>query len=696
MANVNRFVNTGSVGGDGTTNNKTGANAAYASRSSWNTSEATDLITDTDIHILQCDGDGGTDDTTKLTLSAWVTGASNFITVTNVNLYKMGGTNNYSKLFVMQEDYYREDGFTGENLATFANSSNGDAVLYVGSAGGSLSDIRFNNVHILGCARDGVIHGGGVGLYQNILIEDCGGQYGFFATYNSSAPNGTQLKQFTAVNSGTIEAVGTSNANYLTAKNGYAHDNGSSGGSYGANVQTNYVTCAASDPTSSSAALDNVAFSTVNFENVSSGTEDLRIKLGSILIGGGTDISADLNWLSTDLDGVNWESVPSIGAYELVVGTGSTGTVNVIDEDDTITGQGTSAQSGTTGTLNETDLDDTSTSSGTQIYLGTVDQTLTDDTINANGLSTIVGTLVETDLDDTSTSSGTQIFTGTLVETDLDDTSETSGTPIYISTLNYTDNDDIISSLGSSISIGSLNTIEEDDTSNIISIQSFLGSLNISDDDDSTLIDGFSTSTDTLNATDADDIIESSGSSITNITSTSNTTDFDDTIVSYGSEIISGVSNIIDINDYIDSTGTSIISGAIDTTDNDDVSSTSGNIVYTSTLNTTDLDDVTVANGYSLQAIIGSLNVINSDDIATMSGSGTNSIFGSVIISEINDISYSVGTIIDYVEYTNINIITKKDHYIWSLPKELIKWNFIKKENTIINSIDPKILKEWK
>lgn len=318
MANVNTYVNTGSVGGDGTTNNKTGATAAYASRSSWNTSEATNLVTDGDIHILQCDGDGGTDDTTKLTMSGWTTGASNYITVTNTNSYRMGGTNNYSKLFQMNEDYYREDGFVGLNLATFANSSNNDSVINVDAAGGVSSDIRFNNVHIVSNARDGIIHAGGVCLYQNILIEDCDGQYGFYSSYNASVPAGTQLKQFTVVNSGTVEAVGCQNANYLTAKNGYAHDNGSSGGSYGTNVQTNYVTCAASDTTGSSASLDSVAFSTVNFENVTAGSEDLHVKAGSNLENGGTDISGDTNWISTDFDGVSWDSTPTVGAYEVV------------------------------------------------------------------------------------------------------------------------------------------------------------------------------------------------------------------------------------------------------------------------------------------------------------------------------------------------------------------------------------------
>ena len=318
MPDQNSFVNTGSTaGGNGTENVKTGANRAYPSRASWNTSEATNLVTDGDIHILYCDGDGGTDDTTKLTMSAWTTGASNYITVTSGNSYRLRGVNDWSKLFIMNEDYYREDGLVVEHLSASGNTSTNDSVLLVDAAGGSSSDIRFSNIHILGGPREGIVHTGGVGYYDNILIEDCLGNYGFFSTYNSSAPNGTVLRHATVVNSGSVEAIGCQNANYLTAKNCYAHDNGSTNGGYGSNVQTNYVTCAASDATGSSAALDNVAFSTVNFENVTAGSEDLHIKSGSNLNGGGTDISADTNWVSTDLDEVAWAATPSVGAYEI-------------------------------------------------------------------------------------------------------------------------------------------------------------------------------------------------------------------------------------------------------------------------------------------------------------------------------------------------------------------------------------------
>jgi len=312
------FVNTASIaGGDGTTNAITGANRAYASRDEWNTAEATNLVSSGKIHHLQCDGAGG-DDTIGLTTSAsWVTGVNNYVSVTNVNGYQLRAVRNFAKLYQVNTNYYREDGFVGEHLSTLGNSSANDSVLYVDGDGGASSDIRFTNTRILGSAREGIIHAGGVGTYSNVLIEDCDGVYGFFCTYNSSDPTGTVLRHATVVNSGTLEAIGTFNSNYLTAKNCYAHDNGATNGSYGSNVQTNYVTCAASDTTGSSGALDSIAFSTTNFENVTAGTEDLHIKSGTNLDGGGTNITADANYLSTDLDGESWANPPSVGAYEV-------------------------------------------------------------------------------------------------------------------------------------------------------------------------------------------------------------------------------------------------------------------------------------------------------------------------------------------------------------------------------------------
>ena len=663
MANVNRYVNTGStVGGDGTTNAKTGGTRAYVSRASWNTSEATNLVTDTDIHILQCDGDGGTDDPTKLTMSAWTTGASNYITVTNVNSYRLRGVNDWSKLFIMNEDYYREDGLVLEHLSANGNTSTNDSVLLVDAGGGASSDIRFSNLHILGAPREGIVHTGGVGYYDNILIEDCLGNYGFFATYNSSAPNGTVLRHATVVNSGLVEAVGCLNANYLTVKNCYAHDNGSTNGGFSATVQTNYVTCAASDTTGSSGTLDNVAFSTVNFENVTAGLEDLHIKSGSNLNGGGTDISADTNWVSLDFDGVSWETTPSIGVYEFV-SSGTTGTLDTTDADDTSTTVGTETFIGTSDT---TDTDDTTSSAGEQIFLGTSNTTDNDDTISANGIENFVGTLNETDVDDTTSSAGTETFVGTSDNIDADDTVAASGKSTYAGTLVETDDDDISASAGNVVEnpVGTLNETDVDDTTSSAGTETFVGTSNTTDVDDTTSSAGEQIFIGTSDTTDTDDTISAAG--IMQPSGTSDTTDTDDTVAatgastevntlnvtdeddvsaSAGTETFVGTSNTTDVDDVSVSAGEQIFIGTSDTTDTDDVSSSAGTETFIGTLNETDNDDTISANGISGEGLSGTLNTTDTDD--TTSSVGTEIFVGTLAETDVDDISASAGTSIE-------------------------------------------------
>ena len=76
-AEVVRYVDTGSAGGDGTTTALTGANAAYASLATWNTGEATNLVTAEDTHVVNCAASTGVNDT-PLTESGWTSSATYF------------------------------------------------------------------------------------------------------------------------------------------------------------------------------------------------------------------------------------------------------------------------------------------------------------------------------------------------------------------------------------------------------------------------------------------------------------------------------------------------------------------------------------------------------------------------------------------------------------------------------------------
>lgn len=85
MADIPRFVDTGSdAGGDGTTSaTSSGDNThAYQSLNAWEAAEETDLDTANNTHTVHCNRtNSGGMDTTAVTISGWTTSATDFITV---------------------------------------------------------------------------------------------------------------------------------------------------------------------------------------------------------------------------------------------------------------------------------------------------------------------------------------------------------------------------------------------------------------------------------------------------------------------------------------------------------------------------------------------------------------------------------------------------------------------------------------
>lgn len=94
MATVTRYVDAASAaGGDGTTPATSGATRAYSTQSEWDAAEQTDLVTDTDVHVLNCGGT--TADTAALVIDGWTTGASNDITINGNNTTGAWNTSTY-------------------------------------------------------------------------------------------------------------------------------------------------------------------------------------------------------------------------------------------------------------------------------------------------------------------------------------------------------------------------------------------------------------------------------------------------------------------------------------------------------------------------------------------------------------------------------------------------------------------------
>lgn len=175
MAEIVRYVNPDSVGGDGTTPALSGANAAYASLSAWNTAEATDLVTAGDTHLVNCAG--STNDSGAFTMSGWTTGSTNYVTIRGNRTVATYDETSYvfeitgaGSGITVSEDYVR---FEDVQFRSAHTSGTRQLILLAGHS--VTCDIRFT-----GCifqatdatqAADGIKHN--VANLSAVRIENC-------------------------------------------------------------------------------------------------------------------------------------------------------------------------------------------------------------------------------------------------------------------------------------------------------------------------------------------------------------------------------------------------------------------------------------------------------------------------------------------------------------------------------------------
>lgn len=141
-----------------------------------------------------------------------------------------------------------------------------------------------------------------------------------FAPYYGTGANQV-FENCTLIGSSTVSILRVSyTGNYgYTVKNCYGV-NLDSGTVYPSLTYAVITTSASSDTTGTSG-LQNISYSTSNFTNVTSGSEDLHLVSGSALINAGTDLSATF---TTDIDGDTRSGTWDIGADEYVSSGGST------------------------------------------------------------------------------------------------------------------------------------------------------------------------------------------------------------------------------------------------------------------------------------------------------------------------------------------------------------------------------------
>lgn len=148
MAEIIRYVDPNSAGGNGTTTDLAGANAAYASLSAWEAAEDTDL---TDgggdwMHVY-CRTNGATTvDTAYVLILGWVTAAANYILIEthaddkhsgvwDETKYYLHNNDSASSIIIIQTDYVRINGLQIKVTATGANNRFGINVQIVAAGG---------------------------------------------------------------------------------------------------------------------------------------------------------------------------------------------------------------------------------------------------------------------------------------------------------------------------------------------------------------------------------------------------------------------------------------------------------------------------------------------------------------------------------------------------------------------------------
>lgn len=228
----------------------------------------------------------------------------------------------------------------------------------------------------------------------------------------------------------------------------------------------------------------------------------------------------------------------------------------------------TVASTGSTGSANVTNANDTVVASGTVTAVGTLARTNQNDTVVASGKATVTGSLAKTNQNDTSVASGKATATGTVNVTNANDTCIASGT------------------VGGETT-GSANVTNANDTSVASGSVTAVGALAKTNSNDTVVASGAVTATGTVNATNADDTCAASGSVSDAATGTADVTNADDTCAASGTITAVGTVAVTNQNDTSVASATAKAIGNVNVTNRYDTSEATGflnNGVITETL----------------------------------------------------------------------------------------------------------------
>ncbi len=332
---VLRYVDPNSTaGGDGTTGALTGANRAYVSLNAAAAAEQKDLVAaDQFIRFICSSDDAGAthvEDTTAVTIDGSTTDATRYFQIESASSH--GGKWN--------DNIYRLNVQDGRALLISDNNVN-----LVGLQVSHHTLTAINDV-----VRIATVSAGATYLFDSCIFRMSGGDgtyvsYGVYVVDADATLNMiNSLVYRPSANTSTANTavyINLGNANVYSctiiggcrtfrlgtgtavAKNCYVKVVTAS---YAYSATITLITCASSD-TTGSAGLQNIAWDTSNFTNVSAGSEDFHLPVGSALIDVGTDTTGDgapLNF-TDDIDGVARAGTWDIGADEHISSTIITG-----------------------------------------------------------------------------------------------------------------------------------------------------------------------------------------------------------------------------------------------------------------------------------------------------------------------------------------------------------------------------------
>ena len=250
---------------------------------------------------VKIDGTWSSADTAAVTINGLTTDATRYLLVYAATAARHAGvwstgkynltytaTANYEACIQGYDEFVRIDGL---QIKMIAGSYTGTKAIAVNPA--ATSDVRLSNTIICGNPSIAAKLESGVGYLWNDIIYTTG-DYGLYSDATTSSVYSCTLV-------GTVFGIRNVSGT-MTAKNCYAKGTADYA-YYGTITKT---TCASSD-TTDSVGLQNIAYNTDAFINVTAGSEDLHLAADGLspLQGAGTDTSGDaapMNF-TTDIDG---------------------------------------------------------------------------------------------------------------------------------------------------------------------------------------------------------------------------------------------------------------------------------------------------------------------------------------------------------------------------------------------------------